>query len=247
MHAQALPARTATASQLTEKEDGLTSQSMEQSSPQLSFQPYAGSDDLPGFLLPAIDEGLSFTVVNDDRQVTLQVSGPSGPREACCGHVFTTDILSSRSRSSTGQSSVNELARSIQGTSPPSRDQVVHKLTYIAGRMQSSELAMDLSQLQLKIALATYMDCVRSYELERTVTHKAIHEASLSQEGLSLWRQSLHTMRKGAMRRLPDVVEKLGPDFALLAPYGEELGAVRNTRELAQLEARINGMFQPAD
>lgn len=133
--------------------------------------------------------------------MSIHVSGPSAPHDICCGQLFpSSDAVLFRSRTSTEESSVGSLAQSIQGLTPPSHEEVVHKLTYVAGRMQCAELAMDLARLQLKIALAIYMDCVGEYELERTVTHEAMHEASLSPAGLDLWRQALHLMRKGAMR-----------------------------------------------
>ncbi|KAH6902900.1 hypothetical protein BKA70DRAFT_1228364 [Coprinopsis sp. MPI-PUGE-AT-0042] len=195
------------------------------------------SPDLPSDLYDdLVEDEMSFTFSMGDRRASVVVTGPLGPRVPCCGQTFPSDV----SFLSTDTGSIESLAESLNR--PTSHDGFVQKLTHMAIRGQSSRLSMDLARLQLKIALATYMDRVDDFETEHTLIHQTLHEISLP-TAIPIWYESNRKIERMSMRRLPQIAGVVGDNLSLLRPYTKHLKAVRCIEDLQSLEARVDQIF----
>ncbi|KAH6883803.1 hypothetical protein BKA70DRAFT_1238229 [Coprinopsis sp. MPI-PUGE-AT-0042] len=195
------------------------------------------SPDLPSDLYDdLVEDEMSFTFSMGDRRASVVVTGPLGPRVPCCGQTFPSDV----SFLSTDTGSIESLAESLNR--PTSHDGFVQKLTHMAIRGQSSCLSMDLARLQLKIALATYMDRVDDFETEHTLIHQTLHEISLP-TAIPIWYESNRKIEQMSMRRLPQIAGVVGDNLSLLRPYTKHLKAVRCIEDLQSLEARVDQIF----
>ncbi|KAH6907338.1 hypothetical protein BKA70DRAFT_1223682 [Coprinopsis sp. MPI-PUGE-AT-0042] len=184
-----------------------------------------------------VEEEMTFTIYMGDRKASVVITGPLSPRVPCCGQTFPSDV----SFLSTDTGSIKTLAKSLN--KPTSQDGFTQKLNHMAVRGQSSRVSMDLARLQLKLALATYMDRVDDFETEHTLIHQTLHEISLPSVA-PLWHEANWKIEEMAMRRLPQVAESVGDNLALLRPYTEHLRAVQSLEDLQDLEARVDQIFE---
>ncbi|KAH6893801.1 hypothetical protein BKA70DRAFT_1440145 [Coprinopsis sp. MPI-PUGE-AT-0042] len=193
------------------------------------------------------EDDLTLTCTRLARRASLVVSSssPRVCRRLCngCGLWYVSDY-DSLSESDTSSVKSFALSLKVEGSNKPSASQIF-AMAEMASRLQGTRLIKDLARIQLKLALAVYMDRLAEFEIQEALVHKAIHEAS-DGSSTTLWHRSTHQIEGIAISQAASVPFKVGQNLPLLKPLAKELGTVRNFAELKMLEDRADQLFVPA-